>query len=146
MAAPEDRKGATEMTKLELAIQVCVDHHVGQRRKYGGAEYYTHPLTVAMMMRTDEERIVAVLHDTIEDTDVTYEEIRTAFGSLIANAVYALSRRDGESYVDFIQRVKTNHLAARVKICDIRHNMTTLPEGHGLRDRYTKALKALEGE
>ena len=77
------------------------------------------------MMRatTDEERIVAVLHDTVEDTDVTLAGLRAAFPPVIVDAVDCLTKRPGEGYQTAMERVATNPLATAVKLLDLHDNI-----------------------
>ncbi|WP_442905106.1 GTP pyrophosphokinase [Haladaptatus sp. ZSTT2] len=72
---------------------------------------------------SETERIVAVLHDVVEDTDYTIEAIEETFGSMVRAAVDALTKRMGENYTEFIERVAENPIARRVKIADLENNM-----------------------
>lgn len=105
-----------------MALSVAQEAHRGQVDK-GGHEYILHPLTVAAMVYSFDESIVALLHDTVEDTDVTLQDLLDkGFPPYIVEAVDAISRRRGEGREDYIRRVKQNRLAAAVKIADLRHN------------------------
>lgn len=110
------------MNDLERAIELAVNAHAGQTDK-AGATYIRHPLRVMRQMETPQERVVAVLHDVIEDTEYTPTMIEDEFGEEIRDAVEALTKRDGESYSDFIERAAANDLARKVKIADIEDNM-----------------------
>lgn len=110
------------MEPLEVAIGLAAEAHRGQLDK-GGEPYILHPLRVMLKMANDNERIVAILHDTVEDTAITKEQIALRFGNEIAEAVDALTRRDGEGYMDFIDRCGKNNLARTVKLGDIRDNL-----------------------
>lgn len=111
------------MATLEKAIRIALDAHAGQLDKQGDP-YILHPLNVMQRVNSTTERIVAVLHDVVEDTTVSLDELRAAgFGADIVDAVDALSRRQGESYAAFIERIKPNPIARAVKIADIEHNM-----------------------
>jgi (p)ppGpp synthase/HD superfamily hydrolase len=112
-----------EVAMLEKAIAIAVNAHRGQQDK-AGKPYILHPLRVMNMGKTEEEMICGVLHDVIEDTDLTLENLRQeGYTEEIVNAVDAISRRDGECYDDFIERIATNHLATRVKLNDLIDNM-----------------------
>jgi len=89
---------------------------------------------------TDEEMVVALLHDVVEDTEVTEEKIREVFGDPIADAVALLTHKGNEPYKKYLERIKTCPLATKVKIADIRHNLTTLDriEDDGRRFRMVK--------
>jgi len=89
----------------------------------GGAAYILHPLRVMMRVATPEQRIVAVLHDVIEDTPLTLSDLaREGFTLKILAALLALSRREGESYEDFVVRVGDDPLARTVKMADLADN------------------------
>lgn len=108
---------------LDKAALICVTKHAGQRDKAGCA-YFQHPMRVAMRCRTDEEKIVALLHDTIEDTDVTTEYLLAeGFPQTIVDGILALTKRDGESYEAFVARAKRNPLGRVVKLHDLEDNL-----------------------
>ena len=108
---------------LEDAIELALKAHRGQVDR-GGQPYILHPLRIMTKLDTDTERIIAVLHDVVEDTDFTLDDLRKmGYPDVIVDAVNALSRREGESYEAFIQRIKPNPLAVRVKLQDLLDNM-----------------------
>ena len=139
------------MPTIEDAIRLALDKHHGQTDK-AGEPYILHPLRVMAQMQTETEQIVAVLHDVVEDSDVTLDDLRRmGYGEVIVAAVDQLSRRAGESYDEFIERIKPHPLAVRVKLADLRDNMdirrnATLDETALERfQRYRKAwLKLTE--
>lgn len=140
------------MSKVELAICLASIAHDGQTDKVG-EPYIFHPLRVALSLNSEEERVVAILHDTVEDTDVELKHIQEDFGHKIADAVDALSKRKGEGYFEYLRRVKENPLAKTVKIADIKDNTSPIrlykltPEKRiRLRKKYTDALNYLEKE
>jgi (p)ppGpp synthase/HD superfamily hydrolase len=96
--------------------------HKGQKDK-AGMDYFTHPEAVAAMLETPEEKTVGYLHDTVEDTDVTVEEIRAVFGEEIADAVALMTHTDGVPYMDYVKEIGKNPLARKVKLADLTHNM-----------------------
>ncbi len=111
------------MGNLEDAILLAAENHKGQSDR-AGRPYILHPLRVMFKMQTDEERIVAVLHDVIEDTPVTLEELRMrGYSKRVLDAVDHLSRREDETYDAFIDRIARNPLAVRVKLADLEDNM-----------------------
>lgn len=118
------------MSDLDQAIFIASQAHRGQRDK-GGAPYILHPLRVMARMKSDEERIVAVLHDVIEDNPfwTPYKLRRRGFGDNIIRALAALTRDKGESYEAFIERCGANPLARRVKLADLDDNsdLTRIP-------------------
>ena len=132
---------------LDKAALICVTKHQGQRDK-AGAAYFQHPMRVAMKCEKDEEKIVALLHDTIEDTDVTPEWLKQqGFSEEIVEAILSVTRNPGEDYEHFIDRTKNNPIGRIVKIHDLEDNLNVIrlkeitPE---MAERLTKYLKALE--
>jgi len=111
------------ISSLEKAISIAAQAHEGQSDK-AGAPYILHPLRVMMKMSTEAERITAVLHDVIEDTDWTIERLRReGFRAEILDALDCLTKQDGEEYGKFIERVKLNPLAVKVKMADLEDNL-----------------------
>jgi len=110
------------MGKLEEAIILATQAHAGQVDK-GGAPYIFHPLRVMMAMTSEQDRIVAVLHDVVEDSDYELTNIASQFGVAVYDAVDALTRRDGETYEAFVERCSKNTTARRVKLADLADNM-----------------------
>lgn len=111
-------------TKLNKAIAIAAMAHDGQFDR-AGKPYILHPLSVMFRMDTDEERIVAVLHDTIEDTNITIDELREeGYSEEVIAALELLSKESDEvPYMPFIEKIKTNALATKVKKADIQENM-----------------------
>lgn len=109
--------------RLSFAITLAAMSH-GDTLDKGGALYILHPLRVMRNMDTEEEMIAAVLHDVVEDTSIKIDFIYKYFSKRVADAVEALTRRDGESYFDYIQRVRVNELARKVKCVDLLDNMS----------------------
>lgn len=111
------------MHLIEKALQIALKAHTGQIDKCG-QPYILHPLRVMARCQSEKARLVAILHDVIEDSDMTLAELRDrGFNDEIINAVDAISRRDDEDYFDYIERVKHNALAVEVKIADLQDNM-----------------------
>ena len=112
------------MTLLEKALKISYMAHKNQVDK-GGNPYYLHPIFVALNMKDDDEKIVALLHDVVEDTEITLDDLRReGFPEYIIEAIDALTRR-GESYDFYIRKIKQNDLATAVKIGDLNHNLDT---------------------
>ena len=132
---------------LEKAALICVTKHQGQRDK-AGAAYFQHPMRVAMNCEKDEEKIVALLHDTIEDTDVTPEWLKQqGFSDEIVEAILSVTRNPGEDYQEFVARAKKNPIGRIVKIHDLEDNLNVLrlrEISPDMAERLTKYLKALE--
>ena len=97
--------------------------HHGQKNK-AGKPYIEHLEFVVEHLddSTDEMRAVAWLHDSVEDTAISIDEIQEQFGNVIANAILAISKRKDEDYQDYLIRVKQNALARSVKLADLQHN------------------------
>ncbi|GFZ29978.1 hypothetical protein CSC2_05040 [Clostridium zeae] len=112
-----------KISYLEKAICLAVEKHKGQTDK-GGMPYILHPIYVMNKMETETEKIVAILHDVVEDTDATFEELRNiGFSDEILSALECLTRGETEDYFDYIDRVKTKPLSIKVKLADLEHNM-----------------------
>lgn len=108
---------------LDKAALICVTKHAGQRDKMGCA-YFQHPMRVAMRCHTDEEKMVALLHDTIEDTDVTAEYLLAeGFPQSVVDGILSVTKRPGESYEEFVARAKRNPLGRVVKLHDLEDNL-----------------------
>ncbi len=108
---------------LEKAILIAITAHQGQTDK-AGVPYILHPLRVMLSCKTEDEQICAVLHDVIEDTAVTFEDLRVAgFKEEIIAVLDALTKRKNETYDDFINRVIQNQLACHIKLADLSDNM-----------------------
>ena len=134
------------------AVIIAQEAHKGQLDK-GGNPYIEHPLYVASQVDTMELKIVAVLHDTLEDSDMTANDLKKeGFPERIVDAVVMLTHEDGdeEAYLDYIRRVATNTMAAAVKRADLMHNMDMSriqkPTEKDLKRRakYEKAFGLLE--
>lgn len=111
------------MPTLEDAIALAVEAHRGQRDK-AGQTYILHPLRVMMRLDTDSERMAAILHDVVEDTPYTLERLRElGYPEEVLGALDCLTKRDGETYEAFIERVRPHPLARRVKLADLEDNM-----------------------
>lgn len=108
--------------RLGVAISTAMFAHSGQRDK-GGNPYILHPLRVMSQMTGEDHKVVAVLHDVVEDSGLTIDQIAEDFGNTVADAVDALTRRAGESYARFIERCSGNDIARVVKLADLSDNM-----------------------
>ena len=110
------------MNDLEKVIQLAVEAHAGDTDK-AGATYIRHPLRLMQQMETEKERVVAVLHDVVEDTAYGLDDIEEEFDAEICDAVDAVTKREGEEYDDLIDRAAANPVACSVKIADLEDNM-----------------------
>ncbi|WP_311678869.1 HD domain-containing protein [Sneathia vaginalis] len=110
------------MSNYELALKIATEAHKGQVDK-AGVPYINHPLTVASLVETEEEKIVALLHDTIEDTNITEQDLLNyGFSNKIVEAVKLLTHNKDVPYMDYVAKIKDNELARKVKIADLTHN------------------------
>ena len=110
----------TPMTKK--AINIMFEAHKDQRDK-SGLPYVFHPFHLAEQMDTEAAVTVALLHDVVEDTDMTLEDIRAeGFSDEVCEALSLLTHEPGVPYMDYIRRIKTCPLAVKVKLADLRHN------------------------
>lgn len=134
------------MSNYELALKIATEAHKGQVDK-AGVPYINHPLTVASLVETEEEKIVALLHDTIEDTNITEQDLLNyGFSNKIVEAVKLLTHNKDVPYMDYVAKIKDNELARKVKIADLTHNsdLSRLKEITDKdKKRYKKYRKAL---
>lgn len=135
---------------LELAVKVATEAHDGQVDK-GGSPYILHPQAVADSVDSTECKIVAWLHDVVEDTSITLGDLtEMGFSDEIVRAVQAITKVKGVSYNDYLQIVKDNETARIVKIADITHNsdISRIPnpteKDYARVAKYQKALEFLE--
>ena len=140
------------MLLLKRAIEIAIEAHRGQKDR-AGAPYILHPLRVMLRLESDTEMIVAVLHDVVEDSSMTADQLREeGFSDEIVEAVELLTKREGEPYDNVIERAKLTPLSRRVKIADLRDNMDMSRLSHVTEDdlsrfeRYHRALQALSRE
>lgn len=135
------------MSTLERAIQIAVQAHANKTDK-GGDSYILHPLRVMLQLPTEELRIIGVLHDVVEDSDVTFQDLLAeGFTPAVVEALESLTKRRDELYTDFIQRAAAHPLARPVKVADLLDNLDEsrlrrLPakETARLRAQYKEAL------
>jgi (p)ppGpp synthase/HD superfamily hydrolase len=114
------------MSSLDTAIQIAAAAFAGKRDK-AGQPYILHLLRVMFSVEDEEARIVAVLHDLLEDTPWTAERLLDeAFAPRIVEAVEALTKRSGETYEQFCARAGTNRLSRQVKLADLKDNMNIM--------------------
>ncbi|MCW9731918.1 HD domain-containing protein [Avibacterium sp. 20-15] len=124
--------------------------HANQVDKAGKA-YVEHLQSVVngLVQPTDDELAVAWLHDVVEDTVISLEQIKAEFGATIANAIDAITKRENEPYEAYLNRVRSNDIARKVKISDLAHNMdlSRLKEVRDKdlkrREKYKKAMAFL---
>ena len=110
---------------LEDAIALAATAHAGQVDK-AGQPYILHPLRILLRLADPDQRVVAALHDVVEDTPVTLDALRLqGFSAAVVEAVDALTHRADESYTDYVRRAAANPLARAVKRADVLDNLDT---------------------
>lgn len=139
-----------ESKEIEKAYLIAKSAHKGQLDK-GGQDYINHPLAVASFVTTEDEKIVALLHDVVEDTPITLQNLHEqGFSDYIVKAVDCLTKRDGEPLEAYLERVKSNTLAITVKIADLTHNsdLSRIPQptekDYKRAERYQKEIAFLK--
>lgn len=138
------------MSLLDTAMLVAYTAHHGQTDN-SGIPYIEHPKKVASFLDSEEDKIIAMLHDVIEDTFLTEEDLRPVFGDKIVDIVVLLTKVKGEDYFDYINRIKGNEIATRVKLADIKHNSdisriaNPTKKDYDRLEKYNKAKAILLG-
>lgn len=134
---------------LEKAIEIAKIAHEGQVDKLGEC-YIKHCIRVMDAGTNDNEKIVGILHDVVEDTNITLEDLKNAgFDEAVIEAIDAITRRENETYSSYIDRVSTNQIATVVKLNDLKDNLNLLrfievkSEHLSLLNRYIIAYKEL---
>ena len=138
-----------KQSQSEKAYEIAKKAHLGQVDK-AGEDYIKHPEKVASFVETDEEKAVAYLHDVIEDTELTLEDLHEyEFSKEVIEAVDIITKKKGEDYRNYLNSVKKNKLARAVKLADLRHNsdltrLTKVTEKDIERkEKYQKAIDFL---
>ena len=130
------------------AMNIAYNAHMGQFDK-AGVPYIFHPIHLAEQMDTEEECIVALLHDVVEDTNVTFEDLEKDFPKSIIDAIKLLTHDKSIDYMEYVKQLKNNPIAKKVKLADLRHNSDTtrllkITEKDIKRvEKYKKAIQLL---
>ena len=137
----------TETTKK--ALKLAFDAHKDQLDK-SELPYVFHPFHLADQMETEDETVVALLHDVVEDTKYTFDDIRAmGFSEKVIEALTLLTHDDAEPYLEYVARLRDNDLARKVKLADLRHNsdltrLDIIDEKALMRVRkYAEAIRVL---
>lgn len=145
-----ERKRMIYTDATRKAMKIMYQQHMGQTDK-SGVPYCFHPWHVAESMTDELTACAALLHDVIEDTDMTIEELaEEGFPEPVLVALEILTRPEGVSYDDYIRRIAPNEIARKVKMSDLRHNMdeTRLrrisPKDEARKEKYERSLRYLE--
>ena len=111
------------MNQLEKAIAIALRVHEGQTDRYG-QPYILHPLTVMLQMDSEVEMTAAVLHDVVEDSKTTLEDLRDeGFSVEVLEAVRLMTHEEKDSYEEYVRKLKPNATARKIKLADLSHNM-----------------------
>lgn len=137
----------TNLTKK--AMKLCFDAHKEQVDK-SGMPYVFHPFHLAEQMTDEVTTVVALLHDIVEDTNTTFEDLeKYGFGEDIITALKLLTHNDDTPYMDYVAKIKTSKTATAVKLADLKHNsdLTRLSvvdeKALKRKEKYEKAIKFL---
>ena len=140
------------MTNLERAIEIAISAHKGQTDK-GGNPYILHPLRVMISLESQAEKMVGVLHDVVEDSDWTFEDLESeGFPVDVIDALKSVTKNESEhgsdeGYFRFVERAKLNPIGSRVKIADLQDNLdiSRIPElDENAIQRINKYKRSLE--
>ena len=138
----------TNLTKK--ALKLCFEAHNEQIDK-SGMPYVFHPFHLAEQMTDEATTVVALLHDVVEDTELTFDDLeKQGFGEEIISALKLLTHNDDTPYMDYVAKIKTNKIATAVKLADLKHNsdLTRLDivdeKALKRKEKYEKAIKLLE--
>ena len=136
--------------KTKQALKLCFEAHKEQVDK-SGIPYVFHPFHLAEQMQTEETTVVALLHDLVEDTDYTIEDLKgMGFDENITDAIALMTHADDVDYMDYVREIKKNPIAKAVKLADLKHNsdltrLDVIDEKALIRrEKYLKAMALLE--
>lgn len=138
----------TPITKK--ALKLCFEAHKDQTDK-SGMPYVFHPFHLAEQMKDEETTIVALLHDVVEDSDITVDDLRKmGFSESVIEAIALMTHQGDAEYMDYVARIKENPIAKAVKLADLKHNsdtsrLDTVTKWDRERvAKYKKAIKLLK--
>ena len=138
--------------QTKKAVNLMFEAHKEQRDK-SGLPYVFHPFHLAEQMEDETTTVVALLHDVVEDSDYTLDDLRLmGFSEEVCEAVDLMTHREGVPYMEYVRRIKTNPVAVKVKLADLRHNsdMSRMeaPTERDLQraEKYREAMRLLLDE
>lgn len=138
------------MNLVEKALQIALDAHSGQVDR-AGMPYIMHPIAVAVRQKSTDAFAVAVLHDVMEDSEYTADDLRKhGIPEHIIEALILLTHAEGEPYMDYVKKIKSNELAKVVKLADLEHNsiLSRLPNiteaDIARQHKYAEAIRVLK--
>ena len=137
---------------LHKAITIACEAHQGQS-SINGEPYILHPLRLLIKAKSNEERIIAILHDVIEKTNISLLDLKNrGFDQNIISSIDSLSRRRGESYIEYIERLMQNKISVKIKLLDLADNIKIHSENNdnGIYDskiiQYKNALNQIRSK
>ena len=137
---------------LHKAIIIACEAHQGQS-SINGEPYILHPLRLLIKAKSNEERIIAILHDVIEKTNISLADLKNkGFNQNIISSIDSLSRRKSESYIEYIERLMQNKISVKIKLLDLADNIKIHSENNdnGIYDakinQYKNALKQIRSK
>ena len=137
---------------LHKAIIIACEAHQGQS-SINGEPYILHPLRLLIKAKSNEERIIAVLHDVIEKTNISLADLKNkGFDQNIISSIDSLSRRRSESYIEYMERLMQNKISVKIKLLDLADNIKIHSENNynGIYDakivQYKNALKQIRSK
>ena len=137
---------------LHKAITIACEAHQGQS-SINGEPYILHPLRLLIKAKSNEERIITVLHDVIEKSNISLADLKNkGFDQNIINSIDSLSRRRSESYIEYIGRLMQNKISVKIKLLDLADNIKMHSENNdnGIYDakiiQYQNALKQIRSK
>lgn len=140
----------TDMTRL--ALRVCFEAHRDQVDK-SGLPYVFHPFHLAEQMTDEDTTVVALLHDVVEDSHITLADLRAmGFNDNIISAIALMTHDDGDPYMDYVSKIKSNAIARAVKLADLKHNSdlsrldSPTPDDVARAEKYKKAIELLNSD
>lgn len=138
------------MSLYDIALEIAINAHKNQFDK-AGVDYIQHPLYVANLVSTDEEKCAALLHDVVEDSEYTLDDLTVkGIPQAVVTAVLILTKQQGVPYDDYLKKVKQNKIARAVKLADLQHNsdlsrLSNINEKDIKRqEKYKKAIGYLQ--
>lgn len=137
----------TDLTKK--ALRISFEAHKDQTDK-SGMPYVYHPYHLAEQMNDEYSTCVALLHDVVEDTDITLEQLSKVFPKEVTDAAALMTRDTSVPYLEYVKAIRSNPIAAKVKLADLKHNsdisrLDTVDEKALLRiEKYKEAISILE--
>ena len=133
------------LNSLDKALEIATIAHQGQFDKVG-KDYINHPIAVSKLCTTKEAKIVGLLHDVVEDTDITLDELSKYFSSDIIEAIRLVTKTEGFDINEYYQKIKSNPIAREVKMADLTHNMDlSRYDGFEITEKVLERTKKYQG-